>query len=58
MEKLKKNKEILRDPAFKEQFKGIQVQDLLFDIIEEILWIARPESQNMSPTAVHAITVI
>ena len=36
VEKLRKNKKILRDPAFKEKFKGLSVQDLLFEIIEEI----------------------
>ena len=37
VKKLRKNKEILSDPAFKEKFKLIEVQDLLFEIIEEIL---------------------
>lgn len=37
IEKLRKNKEMLRDPAFKGKFKAIVVQDLLFEIIEEIL---------------------
>ena len=37
VEKLRKNKEILRDPAFREQFKGLPVQDFLLDIIGEIL---------------------
>ena len=37
VEKLRKKKEILGDPAFREKFEGIQVQNLLFDIFEEIL---------------------
>ena len=47
MEKLRENKEILGDPAFREQYEGIQVQNLLFDIIEEILWIVKSGSQNV-----------
>ena len=35
--KLKNNKEVFRDPAFRKKIEGEQVQGLLLDIFEEIL---------------------
>ena len=37
MEKLRTNKEILSDPAFKRKFKGNLAQDIMFDLFKEIL---------------------
>ena len=34
VEKIRKNKKILSDPAFREKVKGNQVQDVLMDIME------------------------